>query len=187
MATRAKRSKRLVIDASVARAAGGEEASYPVSKNCRNFLKAVLTICHRIVMTPEIGEEWKRHRSNFAQTWLASMQGRKKVFRLDSATNYKLRDKIERAASQMKEHEREAMRKDFLLIESSVMTDCTVISLDDAVRRLFAEALQSVGELKNVVWVNPGRIEEELIRWLENGAKPEKGRRLSREALPDLE
>jgi hypothetical protein len=34
-----KVSKRLVIDASVARAAGGEDATYPISVYCRDFLK----------------------------------------------------------------------------------------------------------------------------------------------------
>ena len=48
-----KVSKRLVIDASVARAAGGEDATYPISVSCRDFLKAVLDLSHRVVMTPD--------------------------------------------------------------------------------------------------------------------------------------
>lgn len=39
-----KASKHLVIDASVARSSGGENAMYPTSKNCRDFLKAVLEV-----------------------------------------------------------------------------------------------------------------------------------------------
>jgi hypothetical protein len=36
-----------------------------------------------------------------------------------------------------------------------------------------------VDELKEIVWVNPPKIEEEKpIEWLENGAKPEKERML---------
>ncbi len=41
-----KDSKRLVIDASIARSAGGNEATIPCSKHCRDFLKSVLEICH---------------------------------------------------------------------------------------------------------------------------------------------
>ena len=52
-------SRRLVIDASVVHAAGPEGATFPTSKNCRDFLKAVLTICHNVVMTPEIGKEFE--------------------------------------------------------------------------------------------------------------------------------
>jgi len=42
-----KASKRLVIDADVARAAGGKDAKYPKPKHCRDFLEAVRVICHR--------------------------------------------------------------------------------------------------------------------------------------------
>ena len=53
-----KKKRLLVIDASVARAAGGAEATAQVSRECRDFLSTVLTVCHQIVMTPEISEEW---------------------------------------------------------------------------------------------------------------------------------
>jgi hypothetical protein len=41
---KAKQSKRLVIDASVARACGDSQATYPTSVHCRNFLESVLNI-----------------------------------------------------------------------------------------------------------------------------------------------
>jgi hypothetical protein len=66
-------SRRLVIDADVARSAGGEQATHPRSKHCRDFPRAVLEICHRLVLTPLTGDEWKRHRSRFAATWLGQM------------------------------------------------------------------------------------------------------------------
>jgi hypothetical protein len=72
-----KDSKLLVIDASVGRAAGGENATAPTSVNCREFLKSVLFICHRVVMTPEIKEEWKTHQSNFSREWRCQMVARK--------------------------------------------------------------------------------------------------------------
>ena len=53
------KSKRLVIDADVLHSAGGEEATHSTAKRCRDFLKAVLTICHRVVRTPDIDKEWK--------------------------------------------------------------------------------------------------------------------------------
>lgn len=40
-------SKRLVIDASVARASGGDDAIFPASKHCRDVLLATLCVCHR--------------------------------------------------------------------------------------------------------------------------------------------
>ncbi|MBI3302030.1 MAG: hypothetical protein HYZ72_08145 [Deltaproteobacteria bacterium] len=101
------------------------------------------------------------------------MVARKKVHYLDSVVSDDLRDRILRVAVQAREGEREALRKDFLLIEAALATDRTVISLDDRVRKLFAVAARSVGELRKVVWVNPEQTEEQAVLWLENGAKPE--------------
>lgn len=139
-----RRSKRLVIDASVARAAGGEEATFPRSKYCRDFLKATLDICHRAVMTPEISEEWKPHRSNFARKWLVEMYGRRKVQYIKAVVDRDLRGRIEHVAACKTDKERDARRKDFLLIEAAVATDRTVISLDDIARTLFARAAHTI-------------------------------------------
>ena len=171
-----KASRRLVIDASVARSSGREDATYPISKHCRDFLMATLTICHRVVMTPDIMEEWHHHRSGFARTWLASMMARKKCAFVELPRDDNLRSKIERAA--IGEQDRAAMLKDSHLIEAAMTTDQIVVSLDEAARGLFAQASQSVGELKSVTWVNPDRLDEQPIRWLENGAKSEKNRLL---------
>ncbi len=72
------------------------------------------------------------------------------------------------------------MQKDFHLLEAALETDKTVISLDQTVRTLFAQAAQQVGEIRDVVWVNPDRtVEEQPIVWLQNGAPNEAHRQLS--------
>ncbi|MGH7596646.1 MAG: hypothetical protein ACREOI_09850 [bacterium] len=70
------------------------------------------------------------------------------------------------------------MLKDIHLIEAAKTTDQTVIALDETVRKLFVAAGQRVGEMRNIVWVNPDKVEEQPISWLENGAKLEKKRLL---------
>ncbi len=172
-----KISRRLVIDASVARASGGAEATYPTSKHCRDFLQAVLTICHHMVLTPDIAVEWKTHRSKFARTWQTAMMARKKVVRVEVAMPSILLAKIKAVAASDKDSA--AMFKDLCLIAAALATDQTVISLDETVRQLFRQAAASVGELRSVVWVNPDQVAEQSIIWLENGAKPDKERRLS--------
>lgn len=172
----AKVSRRLVIDASVARSAGGEQSTFPTSKHCRDFLKSVLSICHRVVMTPEIAEEWNKHRSNFARTWRVSMVARKKEIRLPSQHHEKLRTKIESAASSEKSCA--AMLKDVHLLEAALATDSVVVSLDDVVKNLFSASCQSVGEIKSIVWVNPDEGNGKTQAWLEKGAKPDKNLRL---------
>jgi hypothetical protein len=104
------------------------------------------------------------------------MEGRRKVYRPDVSSNEELRDKIKRAATNDKE--RQAMLKDIHLIETAMAADRIVVSLDETARRLFITVATRVGELRNIVWVNPERAEEEPIHWLENGAKAEKKRKL---------
>ncbi len=170
-------SKQLVIDTDVAQASGSEDATHPRAKHCRVFLQEVLSLGHSVVMTPEISNEWKRHRSGFARRWRVSMDARKKVYRINPPANEELRDKIEETAGH--ENEIEVMQKDFHLLEAALATDQTVISLDETVRGLFARATQNVGEIRDIVWVNPDRTEEEEpLVWLQNGAPSEEGRKL---------
>ncbi|HAG83222.1 MAG TPA: hypothetical protein DCL61_19275 [Cyanobacteria bacterium UBA12227] len=171
-------SKRLVIDASVGRSSGGEEATYPTSVHCRDFLKAVLDICHKVVMTPDIRDEWNKHQSEFARKWRSQMVAKRKFEFLDVPVNEELWNQIDLLAGTDKQ--RAEMFKDLRLLEAALVTDKTVISLDDnTARRFFSKAAAQVDELKDIVWVNPDKIEEEQpIEWLQNGANPEPDRQL---------
>lgn len=171
----AKVSRRLVIDASVARAAGGPAATFPLSKQCRDFLSAVLTISHRVVMTPAIIQEWNIHQSDFARSWRASMVARRKLYLIADPPPYaELLDKLARLPARPRAHA--AMEKDFHLIIAALETDRTVASCDDAARTLFATAARTLGELQAITWVHPGTAD--IVAWLQGGALPEKGRLL---------
>ena len=175
---RSRDAKRLVVNASVARAAGGVEATASVSISCTEFLETFRDECpHHVVMTPELSEEWDENQSKFAATWLRSMIARKRFDYEDPPVNQALRDEIEGTAT--RETEIEVMRKDFHLLEAARSTDQAIISLDETVRGLFARAVQHVGEIRDIVWVNPERTEEEEpIEWLKNGAPPDDHRKL---------
>jgi len=172
---RAKGSKSLVIDASIAGAAG--RTDHPVSRACRDFLEAVLNICHCVVITREIAEEWNRHQSNFTVLWRSSMNARRKVVRPDTVTNGVLRTGI--STSSLTEEGREAALKDTHLVEAALATGLAVVSNDETARALFRKIAHEIGLLKPIVWVNPVREEERAIEWLERGAKDEKKRRLA--------
>ena len=169
-------SKRLVIDADVAQASGSDTATDPRAKDCRDFLQKVLSLCHRVVMTPEISDEWKGHRSRFARRWLVLMKSRKKVCRVEPPANEVLLDKIEKTATS--EKALKDMRKDFRLLEAALATDQAITSCDETVRRHFTQAAQSVDEIQDIVWVNPERTEEQPLPWLRDGAQPEAHRKL---------
>ena len=175
---RARDSKRLVIDADVARASGSERATHPRAEHCRDFLNAVLSLSHRMVMTEQINNEWKNHQSRFARRWRVSMDARKKIDRIDPPENAELQAKVTTTTNN--ENEIEAMQKDFHLLQAALATDQTVVSLDETIRGLFKRASQQVGEIRNIIWMNPDRTEEEQpIAWLQNGALPEAHRQLS--------
>ncbi len=168
-----KVSKLLIIDASVARSSGEKDAKNPDSKYCREFLNGVLEICHKIVMTPEIRDEWKKHESNFALTWRSSMMQKKKIHILkDISLDHDLWNQVETVAKSDKD--RGIMIKDMLLIEGAIATDKIIISLDEKVRTLF----QQVPKISNILWVNPAKPEEKALEWLENGAPIETQRLL---------
>jgi len=171
-------SRRLVIDASIAGRAGDRRKLHPAGKTCRDFLEAVLVICHRMVWTREIGKEWSKHQSSFSRKWRTRMYARKKVDCVELPNDDTLARRLETVEAT--DEQREEMLKDCLLIEAAMATDECVASLDDRARKLLGRASEHVTELKGIVWVNPDRPEEHPIAWLESGATLEKQRMLGR-------
>ena len=171
-----RNSKRLVIDTSVTSSAGGENATHPTPKLCRECLLAVLKHEHLFVVTDEIWEEWKHHRSSFALEWLTSMHARKLVYRAQEVINNPLRAKIERHAKT--DVDKEEMLKDVRLLEAALVTDKSVISLNELDRKRFQSVTPKIGEIRAVLWVNPTFSEEQCSDWLENGCPAEKHRQL---------
>lgn len=175
---RARNLKRLVVNASVARAAGGEGATAPVSINCTEFLETFRDESpHHVVMTYELSEEWDEHQSNFAAEWLGNMIATRRFHYIELPENRALYDEIEATAVQ--EEDINAMLKDFHLLGAALATDQTIISLDETIRRLFKRASQQVREIRHIIWVNPERTGEHSIVWLRNGAPSETHRQLS--------
>lgn len=168
----------LVLDASLARAAGGEAKTDPTSAHCRDFLKHVLSICHRLVMTDEIRDEWKRHESTFARTWRTALTARGKVTFIDAPADRTLRDRVEAC---FEDHAtRQAAWKDCCLLEAALASQMRIGSLDEKARDAFARAARHVPEIAEVVWVNPAKSEDNALNWLVQGAPQDIARQLRR-------
>ena len=161
-------SRELVIDASVARASGGEEATHPTAAAARDFLLAVLAISHKAVMTQAIRDEWDNHQSNFARKWRASMMARKKLNLVSLEESEDLRQKID--LINIPQASKTAMLKDCRLIEAAIATERRVVSLDVVARKLFSAASHNIEEIKDVIWVNPVTDSELVMAWLKEGA-----------------
>jgi hypothetical protein len=169
------RSRVLVIDASIARAAG-DVSMNPPSRNCREFLQSVLELCHRMAMTDPIQEEWKKHQSRFARRWQVSMMARRKVVFVEIASHLSLENRISRVESN--EVIAAVMEKDRRLVEAALVTEERVISLDDRMRQHLQDHVARLSEVRSICWVNPCTPEEKAIAWLEAGAPAERSRML---------
>jgi hypothetical protein len=161
-------SRTLVIDASVARAAGGDSAQHPDSVNARDFLKTVLDICHKIGVTPAIQAEWNLHQSDYARKWRSAMVARKKLVPLPVPKSIELREAI--AALVAPENAKSAMTKDCHLLEAALAFEQRIASADDRVRNHFLSALIHVREIQGMLWVNPLREANDVQHWLKEGA-----------------
>ncbi len=161
---------KLVIDASVAKASGDQQATYPTSVHCRDFLMTVQNCGHSIVMTSEIRKEWKDHKSRFALQWLRQMIARKQLKPIDDLPiDSELWTSIEKMAKG--NNERAAMTKDILLLEAALETDRRIVYLDEnTARKYFTQAAKTIPKLQKIVWVNPDKLDEEPIEWLKADA-----------------
>ncbi len=168
-----QRLRRLVIDADVAHSAG--ESEHPISSACRRFLETVLRVGHYVVMTEAIQEEWRRHISKYSKRWRRRMYGRKLVIRIEVDEDETLRGRIDAAVHW---DQKAIVAKDVHLIEAAIATDRLVTSRDKEAREAFGNASDNVGELRQIVWVNPTQADEKPIDWLRNGAKTEAHRQL---------
>lgn len=176
MAKRSRHSKILVIDASIARSASGPSALDPIATHCGDCLTAVLEICHHVILTPEIREEWDRHQSNFTAQWRSSMIARKKVHLKNVAPDATLRERLNTLP--IRDKDKQAILKDARLVEAALAADQTILSRDDSVRDLLAQVSFRITSLKAIVWVNPINVEENCLTWLQEGAQPEKHRQI---------
>ena len=171
LALATKKNKELVIDASILRAAGGEEATHPVSTNCRDFLGRVLIICHHVPTTLLIRKEWKKHESNFAVGWWKSMTARKKINYLEESNYDDFVEVIKRnipMGGKLTE-----VLKDADLVFAALISGKNIASLDDNARDIYKQISNSVADIKGITWVNPISEVSATFEWLRNGL-PEK-------------
>lgn len=168
-------SRKFVIDTSIAKSAGGEEATHPTPTHCREFLKAIRENNYFLVFTPDIAEEWHKHRSKFTHKWLTSMYARRLVANepVAVAELVALRQKTLNCCST--EKIREAVDKDWRLVEAALNCDKTIASLDDTMRGYLQNVAQTISQLQPLFWANPHFQHQAVMNWLENGATDRDG------------
>jgi hypothetical protein len=168
--------KRIVVDASVARSAGQLPVPGFVSAQSRAVLEAILTARHKVAFSAEGLAEWRKHQSRFARRWRVQMFSRRLVLLLRDTQDEDLRGRLQPCCSTEKEWQ--ILEKDCHLVEAALQVDRIVISRDETVRALFRQACPTVPELQEIIWANPEIKEEQVVFWLEAGAKAEQARKL---------
>lgn len=162
-------SKQLVIDACIAFSTGKLAADSPESVKCRSLLLLIKEICHRIVMSAVMLDEWKRNGSPFAQRWLIEMNNLKKVCMIDNPSNRDFRKSIGNMKCSKKE--KDVMKKDMHLIEMALKKDKIIISLDEKSKRLFVKLSLTFPRMLDLVWMNPlSHSIHDVESWLLDGA-----------------
>ena len=165
-----------MVDASVARSAGGERAPEGPSRRCREVLEAILLIGHRAVFSPECHAEWRKHQSRYSRRWLRRMDSRRRVIRTESGPDHGFRARLLRLADS--ESARAAMEKDAHLVEAAIQHDRIVLSRDEAMRGILRDVAAEIGEVAQILWANPALEDDGVLVWLEGGARVEAARRL---------
>jgi uncharacterized protein with von Willebrand factor type A (vWA) domain len=66
--------------------------------------------------------------------------------------------------------------KDIFLVEVAIKTDNVIATRDSTVKEYFMNISNQVGELKDIIWLNP--CDENVIEWLKSVAMPEKSLKL---------
>ncbi|MCC6561739.1 MAG: hypothetical protein IT478_10305 [Xanthomonadales bacterium] len=150
------RSLRLVVDASVARAAGDATASPDAtSRAWAATLGAILRICHRVSVCDVLVAEWDRHSGSLFRRWRKAMLSKDKVIHVSSE---KLVDEALRAAitSLTDAGSRKAIEKDIHLIELASWGDGWVFTADGKIRAHVAAHDALSRWKKHVRWGEPG-------------------------------
>lgn len=166
-----ERGFAIVVDASVARAAG--ETEHPVSKLCRESLDAMISGGHLLAMSQQLEEEWKKHASCYAVGWWRLMRSRNRVKTIIQNTSLD-----QRILNAVDPQAQRIVRKDLHLVGTALAADKRVISLERRVRRHLHKAAFKIPELQELIWANPANEKEKVPDWLRNGAPDEPHRRL---------
>jgi len=144
-------SRSLVLDASVICSSGNTE--HPTSKASREALDAILLICHHVVITKDIREEWKRHRSGYSQTWHVAMESKNKVHNLDAVDTVELLNAMAESSMGPSDHKR--VEKDAHIINAALSSDKVIVTYDNQLKKTMEKYGPLASISARIIWVNP--------------------------------
>jgi predicted nuclease of predicted toxin-antitoxin system len=141
-----KQSRLFVVDASILYGAGEKEGYSAV---CMSLLNAILTICHRAVITKDILQEWNKHQSNLAKKWRASMVGQRKLVKLDQVDRNFFDDQVTENVPAGDINKKRELLKDTHLLAAAYAADKLLLTADVKLYSLCKE----YGIQQNIEWL----------------------------------
>lgn len=149
---------KIIIDADIARSAG--TAEHPISSSSRKTLEILKTNGSvMFVMCPKLREEWKKHKSRYATSWLTSMVAKKRVDFLETAPRPVVMNEISNFLS---EKEIEVGEKDSHLINAAIEQSSSIASNDTTARAAFKKGGKTFKNLQSIIWLVPLSMIAEL-------------------------
>jgi predicted nucleic acid-binding protein len=128
-----KQSRLFVVDASVMRSAGMKEGH---SAACTGLLNAILSICHRAVITEDIQMEWNTHQSLAAKKWRSAMASRRKLVKLDVLERENFNEKVNECVPRENVKDRRELLKDAHLLAAAYGADRLLLTADSKLQGL---------------------------------------------------
>jgi hypothetical protein len=172
---------RLAVDTCVTHCSDLRTREDLRSRRCREFLRRVQECRYSVVYTQELEAEWDDHRtpSHFFSVWRTNMKKRGRLTRVNN--DPRIRQSITDACARSRALQRSAVSEvlaDIPLVESALIGDRRVASLDEAARAHFGLLSGLVNALGRIAWANPENSRERTIDWLSRGAPLEEKRLL---------
>ena len=166
-----KHGLTVVVDASVLRAAGSDEAIEPIPSNCRDTLRTILQSARCAAVTKDIITEWNKHGSRFSRSWRTSMQARRLIKEVSPALCQDIQVRLEKSKF-LSSAQKAAGEKDLLLIAAARSADRSILSLDERSRTIYRNISTKTCSLGSLFWANPAEEYELIKSWLKNGTPP---------------
>jgi hypothetical protein len=165
----------IVIDTSVARSAGGRDATEGRAAASKDALELIRREKLRAVVSDELLEEYRRQTrmSLFFRQWLVWMTDKERLWRVDAKPHRPTR----LAAQQILSPERQrAVEKDLHLVGAALASDRRVLSADDRMRADLVALTAQVRALAKIHWANPEAAR--CLDWLSRSAPDDRAWRL---------
>lgn len=180
-----RNSRQIVVDANLTYASGNlkfnpliDPAIASVPDRNRQCLQAIFEESHLAVFGRKLFEEWSRHakKGTHARDWLNRMMKKGRIVLEDGENFANLAASA--CACLSADGEKEALAKDFHLIQTALATGQLILSNERRFPRYVMLACPTVREFSALYYANPA-VEGDACRlWIKAGAEKDADRRI---------